>query len=122
MNWRNIVIGILARWGMEMVAAIAQAAWNKLWDEVVEAIGKAEFHWREHGMGGFKKEYVLTVAMDYLEKKKVLTWWNRGMIRNAIGQVIDYLIQEINSTVSRDWASKARELQTILAGKLPVIV
>ena len=121
MNWRNIVIGVLARWGMEIVTSIAQVAWNKLWDEVVEAIQKAEFHWREHGKGELKKEYVLTVAMDYLEKKKVLKWWNRGMVRNAIGQVIDYLIQELNSTLDKDWATKARDLQTILAGKIPVI-
>jgi hypothetical protein len=121
MEWRAIVFGFLARWGMETLIVIAQAAWDALWKEAIDAIGQAELIYHQKYSGKDKKSYVLDSAMYWLEKRGSINKWNKFIIKLAIGQVIDYLVREIHKELGKSWTARARDLKQVLADKIPRI-
>jgi len=121
MNWRSIVVGVVAKLGMEILSTLAQYTWDRLWKEIIAAIGNAELIYRQKGCGSFKRDWVMSHAMGFLEDKRVLKWWNRAIVRHALEQIVDYLVGEINKELSKSWTGRVSELERVLAGKLPVI-
>jgi hypothetical protein len=114
---KELLIGL----GLKFLQALAQSVWDGLWAEVSDAITNAENQWKSGNYGAVKKAWVLNKAVQYLDSRNLIKWYNRRMITLFLDRAIERAVDEINAKLGKNWADHVEDAKRILAAKIPFV-
>lgn len=103
-----------------ILVRVANFAWNDLWAKIFELVAQAEvLYYSEEGAK--RKDWVSTQVMSWANDNLKLNAIERGILKFAMGILIDSLVRAINDALGHDWVAKAKEIEARLSDILPVI-
>jgi hypothetical protein len=121
-KWRlvmqNIIVSIASKIALDFLKQLAQSVWDALWGKVIEGIQDAE---KKYSDGTIKKEWVIQVAMDFIESHYKMTAFRRWAVKKLLNRVIDSVIGDLNGGLGKNWIAKIEDLKKYLGGRIPLI-
>jgi hypothetical protein len=114
--WKTILITIATG----ILKDAAHVLWDTLWGIVGAAMIEAEKQWKLAGSGTVKKEFVMKNAMEFINKNFKLNFITRWVVQTFVGNVVDRLIQELNTDFDdHKWVEHVKDIRDYIEKYLP---
>lgn len=112
----NIALAFLGA----LLSKAANLVWDDIWAKLYELIAQAEtLYYSEAGLK--RKDWVIEQSLIWLDEKLKPSGIQRFILKFALTSLVDALVKSLNDTIGHNWVDKAKEIETRLAGTLPVI-
>lgn len=114
--WKSILITIATG----ILKDAAHVLWDSLWEVIGAGMVEAERQWKLAGSGDVKKEFVMTKAMEFINKNFKLNFLSRWVVQAFVGNIINRLIQELNTDFEdHKWVDHVKDIRTYIENYLP---